>query len=195
MSADCGTRTYTGMTKGKVQYIRDQLAGEGATTTGNNPWEVDTHKGESLVTSSVKLHAEWNEATSVLSLSITDRPGVASCDKVWSAIEPLVQQVQAMKDPAADPNYEAKRAMGQIDASTAVLALAPEQLQAFKQTFSDMASPAAVATTTPAPAGTPEASAASAAAAVTAAPKTAYYVLGGAALLGIGWMIYRGRRG
>lgn len=110
MSEDCEVKTYQNISKYKIDYLRQQLAGDGATITGDNPWDVDTHKGGSIITSTVKLRATWNEPAKTLTIEITDKPGVASCEKVWSVIDEQFQPILAMKDPteATPPSSPAK---------------------------------------------------------------------------------------
>jgi hypothetical protein len=96
---DCEIRTYQNVSKYKIDYLRSQLADGGATITGNNPWNVNTHRSAPFSTTNVLLRASWNEGEQVLTVEITDKPNIASCNRVWSEIESQIQTVLAMKDP------------------------------------------------------------------------------------------------
>ena len=60
MSTSCEAHVYQGITPYKIGVIRQRLVGEGATITGDNPWDADMHSA------GVVLHAAWAEATKTL---------------------------------------------------------------------------------------------------------------------------------
>lgn len=95
MSTSCEAHTYQGITPYKIGLIRQRLIGEGATITGDNPWDADMHSA------GVVLHAAWAEATRVLVVTITDKSWYASCNAVWSEVDKQIAAVQAMPEPAA----------------------------------------------------------------------------------------------
>lgn len=104
--ATCEARTYEGVDKPHAAMLLDGLKAQGATVTGNNPYDVDTHK------QGVKLRATYNEPAQKLTVEVTDRPSVPFvdvCAKVWDQIDPAIQKV--LSTPAgptpSDPNAAA----------------------------------------------------------------------------------------
>jgi hypothetical protein len=95
MSTSCEVKTYQGITPYKVGVIRQRLIGEGATITGDNPWDADMHNA------GVVLHGAWAAATNTLVVTITDKSWYASCNAVWSAVDKQITDVQALPEPAA----------------------------------------------------------------------------------------------
>jgi hypothetical protein len=85
---ESGTRHFTGITRLKIDMMFKALATHGAAITGSNPWDIDTHKH------GVILRAEWNEAASILALSVANRSWYVSSAKVWDHVEPLMRTVQ-----------------------------------------------------------------------------------------------------
>ena len=106
MSTSCEAHVYQGITPYKIGVIRQRLVGEGATITGDNPWDADMHSA------GVVLHAAWAEATKTLVVTITDKSWYASCNAVWSEVDKQIHDVQALPEPvspsptppAPDPN-------------------------------------------------------------------------------------------
>lgn len=112
MSDSC-TKTYTGVDAAHRDLLMSELAKTGATTTGGNPYDVDTHK------SGVKLHAVYDEGAQTLTVTITDKPFIASCGMVWDKVDPAVQTALStpiVKNAGKDP--DAAGALGKIGASS-----------------------------------------------------------------------------
>jgi hypothetical protein len=89
---ECGTHQYGNISRQKVDAIIKELKAHGATVTGVNPWDVDTHQH------SVKLTGEWTEATVTLAVTVTDRDWYVPCQKVWEMIDDLMHHIQGLSD-------------------------------------------------------------------------------------------------
>ena len=75
------TRNYVNISKDKIDNMFDVLLSYGAVITGSNPWDIETcHHG-------VILKAEWNEAASTLTVSITGRNWYVPHDTIWSNVD------------------------------------------------------------------------------------------------------------
>ena len=85
---ESGTRHFTGITRLKIDMMFKALATHGAAITGSNPWDIDTRRH------GVILRAEWDEAASILALSVANRSWYVSSAKVWDHVEPLMRTVQ-----------------------------------------------------------------------------------------------------
>jgi len=83
----CGTHTYHGYDQEKINNVIAELKANGCTVTGNNPWDVDTHRY------GVKLRGQWDEASGVLSVIVTDKKWYVPCSKIWDFIDPLLAHV------------------------------------------------------------------------------------------------------
>lgn len=80
----CGSRTYSHIDAIKMNTILDKLKIDGAIISGNNPWNVKTnHHG-------IKLNGNWNENTSVLTVTVTDSAWYAPCETIWSKMDELM---------------------------------------------------------------------------------------------------------
>jgi len=97
MTTSCGEHVYVGITPYKVGEIRRRLAGEGATITGENPWDADMHSA------GVVIHGVWEPATQILRVTITDKSWYASCSAVWSEVDKQLRDVQALAEPYNPP--------------------------------------------------------------------------------------------
>jgi hypothetical protein len=78
-------RSYPGITTALISTMVHDLAAGGFRVSGNNPWDIDTRLH------GIKIRAEWQERSSVLSMTITDRNWYVSHDDVWSAIDTLMK--------------------------------------------------------------------------------------------------------
>ena len=63
-----------------------------ATVTGDNPWDVDTHKY------GVKLRARWDESSLELSVIVTDKSFLAPCKKIWEYIDDVIHHIQEIPE-------------------------------------------------------------------------------------------------
>jgi hypothetical protein len=85
---DCEIHTYNGITAPLINAILRRLVMEGADITGNNPWNVVTHRH------GVELRGTWNRAAQTLTLEITDKDGwPVTCERVWDALDSDLQEV------------------------------------------------------------------------------------------------------
>jgi hypothetical protein len=84
---NCGTHTYDNIDRPKVDAILRALIDHGSRVHGENPWDVDTRKH------GVLLRGEWNEASSVLNITVTDADWYVPRDKIWENIDSLMQVV------------------------------------------------------------------------------------------------------
>ncbi len=98
MAADgkCGQHCYSNIDRAKIDEILDALKKNGCTVTGDNPWDVDTHKY------GIKLRGTWDEKTSTLCIIVTDKDWYVPCSKIWDYIDPLIHNIQAPLTVAAD---------------------------------------------------------------------------------------------
>lgn len=92
MSSLCGEHHYGNITKTKIDQILEQLKKNGATISGNNPWNVDVHNH------GVKLQGIWNESNSSLSIIVTSKSWYVPCSKIWDTIDPLINHISGLKD-------------------------------------------------------------------------------------------------
>jgi hypothetical protein len=88
----CGEHHYANITQAKIDAIMDALKKNGATITGNNPWDVDTHNN------GVKLRGTWNSANLTLSIIVTDKNWYVPCSKIWDTIDPLINHISGLSD-------------------------------------------------------------------------------------------------
>ena len=92
MSSLCGEHHYGNITKPKIDQIIDQLKKNGATVSGNNPWDVDTHNH------GIKLQGTWDESSSTLTIIVTAKNFYVPCSKIWDTIDPLINHISGLKD-------------------------------------------------------------------------------------------------
>jgi hypothetical protein len=89
----CGVRTYAHVTLPIRDALLAKLHGEGMTVTGDNPWDIETHKY------SVKLRAVWDPQKQVLKLIVTSGEGgyagLVTCSAIWEKIDPILREVIA----------------------------------------------------------------------------------------------------
>jgi LPXTG-motif cell wall-anchored protein len=177
MAADCPVKVYDFIDQPKIDTIIKELQGQGATITGQNPWQVDVHKG------GVILGAAWDRAASRLVVTILDKSGWASCDRVWNAIDPQLKTVQAQKSAAVTGSSDADILKGIASSGTP---LSDADRTSFKAALDALEAKGDA----PSPVAPPVASAA---AAVTGSSKTALYVVGGALVLGAAYLLMKKR--
>jgi hypothetical protein len=85
-------RRYGSITRKKVDVMLRALQSDGAAISGDNPWEVDTHR------SGVKLRGQLNETASYLEVTVVDRDWYVPCSMVWQQIDALMRRVQTLPD-------------------------------------------------------------------------------------------------
>lgn len=85
----CGVHHYANISEQKIGEILNALKKGGATVTGNNPWDVDTHKY------SIKLKGSWDSSKEVLSIIVTDKAFYVPCSKIWDFIDPLINHISS----------------------------------------------------------------------------------------------------
>lgn len=97
MSKDlCGTRNYQNINGATRDRILQQLRESGATVTGNNPWDADTHNH------GVKLRGNWRSDTETLSVIVTAKNIYGTCKRVWSELDKFIPKPQALPVEAAE---------------------------------------------------------------------------------------------
>ena len=84
----CGAHHYGNIDRVKIEAIIAQLKKQGATVTGDNPWDVDTRNN------GVKLRGSWDKATSTLTIIVTDKSWYVPCSRIWDTIDPLIHHIQ-----------------------------------------------------------------------------------------------------
>lgn len=88
----CGVHHYANISQAKIDQILDALRKNGSTVTGNNPWNVDTHKF------GIKLQGTWDSGSQTLSIIVTDKDFFVPCSKIWDTIDPLINHISSMSD-------------------------------------------------------------------------------------------------
>lgn len=91
----CGVRTYKRITERSKNLLLVKLRDDGMGVTGNNPWNIDTHKY------GVKLRAVWDPKAAIVKLIVTTGKGTAvlgglhhvTCQDVWDEIDPIMKEV------------------------------------------------------------------------------------------------------
>lgn len=87
----CGVHSYPKVTPGVKDKLIARLHSEGMDVTGDNPWNIETHKY------SVRLRALWDPQTAVLRIIVTAGQGgllgLVTCDEIWGRIDPIVKDV------------------------------------------------------------------------------------------------------
>lgn len=87
----CGVRSYSRATPQVTGALLARLHSEGMTVTGDNPWDIETHKYD------VKLRAVWDPKTQTLRLIVTSGQGgylgLVTCDEIWGRIDPIMKGV------------------------------------------------------------------------------------------------------
>lgn len=191
----CDQRTYDGITKFRIGVVLQRLGEQGATVTGDNPWDADTHR------SGVKLHGSWDEASSVMTVAVADKDFYVPCGKVWDAIEPLIREVQALEEPAAGGNPQTSSgpeasgrtsfsAAGQRFAAVAKLQSATRSLDLLGLASAEPSAAAKAKASSKAQMAKSPSAAATATAAASTPSKTMLYVAGGLAVVGVGWLAF-----
>ena len=115
MSDSCDPHIYKNVDKAHRDMLMSELGKAGATVTGSNPYDVDTHK------SGVKLRAVYDEPGQTLTVSITDKPSVPFmdvCAKVWGSIDPAVNKVLSTPIITDKSDPDAAGALGKIGANS-----------------------------------------------------------------------------
>jgi hypothetical protein len=91
----CDVRTYGGITEQVKDALLAKLSAEGMGVSGNNPWDIDTHKY------GVRLRAVWDPRASVVKLIVTTGKGTevipflksVTCKDIWNEIDPIMKEV------------------------------------------------------------------------------------------------------
>lgn len=86
----CGVHYYANITQAKITTMLAELQQQGCTVTGSNPWTINTNKY------SIVLQGTWVEATSTLSVIVTDKSFLVPCSKIWDMIDPLINGLSSM---------------------------------------------------------------------------------------------------
>ena len=76
--------TYANINKTKIEMMFKELSDRGAAVTGQNPWDINTYYH------GVILRAEWNEAASILAVSVTHSNWYISRETVCNQIDSLI---------------------------------------------------------------------------------------------------------
>lgn len=86
--AGCGTHNYDNISRQEVDAILEALQDDGATITGDNPWDVETVKHR------IKLRGVWKEESLTLAVTVTDHNSFIPCFMIWANIDALMQHIQ-----------------------------------------------------------------------------------------------------
>jgi hypothetical protein len=82
-----GSRNYDNIDRTRVNLILKALIDHGSRVRGDNPWDIDTQKH------GVLLRGEWDEAASLLSITVTDADWYVPRETIWENIDSLMQAV------------------------------------------------------------------------------------------------------
>jgi hypothetical protein len=89
VGAGCGAKTYSGVTQATLKTILDTLHKDGATITGQNPWDVVTHEH------GVEFRGTWDATAQTLIVEVTDSDFIVPCSSIWDALDPMLQNLGA----------------------------------------------------------------------------------------------------
>lgn len=81
---------YKNIDQLKVNEIIEALKNNGATISGNNPWNVDLHSH------GVKLQGSWNSAGNTMTIAVTDKSWYVPCSAIWSKIDELMSHISSV---------------------------------------------------------------------------------------------------
>jgi hypothetical protein len=85
------TRRYSDITKPKIDLMVEELTRDGAKIAGRNPWHIETiHHG-------IVLTAEWDEAASVLAVTVMHYNWYVPREKLWSSLDKMISHVQCLE--------------------------------------------------------------------------------------------------
>ena len=80
-------RKYDNIDRTKLNVILKALADHGSRVFGNNPWDIDTQKH------GVLLRGEWDEKTSLLSVTIMGASWYVPRETIGKRIDSLMEAV------------------------------------------------------------------------------------------------------
>jgi hypothetical protein len=80
----CGIHNYNNISRAKIELMLNELIVRGCIITGHNPWDITTHQH------GIIIKAEWNEAASTLTISITGRNWYVPHETIWSNVDSLM---------------------------------------------------------------------------------------------------------
>jgi hypothetical protein len=92
----CGVRSYSRITARVAAELRARLNSKGMTVTGDDPWDIETHKY------GVKLRAVWNPKSALLKLIVVTGKGAdvdpfgilqVACKDIWNEIDPILNEI------------------------------------------------------------------------------------------------------
>ena len=89
---DYGTHRYANITRQEVDTLLRELRCWGAAVSGDNPWDVDTHR------SGVRLRGRLNEAAAKLEVTIVGKDWYVTDSMIWRNIDELVHRTEATLD-------------------------------------------------------------------------------------------------
>jgi hypothetical protein len=72
--------TYAATDQKNVHSMLEALQHNGATITGNNPWEVDTHAY------GIKLIGSWDQRKQALAFELASMEWYVPCSNIWSEL-------------------------------------------------------------------------------------------------------------
>jgi hypothetical protein len=83
--------TYANINKAKIDLMFKTLIARGVKITGQNPWNINTYYH------GVVLRAEWNEAATTLTVSITHSNWYVPRETICETIDSLMQDIQELE--------------------------------------------------------------------------------------------------
>lgn len=89
MATDCGTHHYQGIDQSKIDAMMNELRAHNCVIDGTNPWQIDTRQH------GIKLQAQWDQGTSTLAVTVTDKSFYVPCAKIWEFIEGVMPKTGA----------------------------------------------------------------------------------------------------
>ena len=87
----CGRHNYDRIDQSKMDAILKALTENGCTISGNNPWDVDTHKY------GIKLQGSYDPNKEILSIIVTAKDWYVPCSKIWDFIDSTIKHIQTLE--------------------------------------------------------------------------------------------------
>ena len=85
------TRRYSDINKQKIDLMVEELIRDGAKIAGCNPWHIETiHHG-------VVLSAAWDEAASILTVTVRRCNWYVPREKLWSSLDEMIGYIHRLE--------------------------------------------------------------------------------------------------
>lgn len=98
LNEPCGAKLFYGVTENKMLMIIKRLQAEGASFTGNNPWNVSLKNSGFTI----KMRGSWNPTANTLHLEVLEAPP-GMCDRTWGELNKHLSGVGVSSTPLPPP--------------------------------------------------------------------------------------------